>query len=193
MSFDRTWVLAIAWLPLAWTYWQWPRTSRKLGLALKAATFTLILLALAEPRLNITTTKMAVGVLVDTSASVSPADLQKAARIAADIDGSRGSNAMRVIPFARSTRVADVSEAEKPWRLRMTSGGGGRAPEIEAAVREAITSLPAGMLPRLALIPDGKENKGSVARGAWQARQFGTPIDPYARAGRERPPLRLES
>ncbi len=193
MSFDRAWVLAIAWLPLAWAYWQWPRTSRKLGLALKAATFTLILLALAEPRLNITTTKMAVGVLVDTSASVSPADLQKAARIASDIDGSRGSNAMRVIPFARSTRVADVSEAEKPWRLRLTSGGAGRATDLEAAVREAITSLPAGMLPRLALISDGKENKGSVARAAWQARQFGIPIDTYAMAGRERPPLRLES
>ena len=193
MSFDRAWVLAIAWLPLAWGYWNWQRTSRKLGLALKVATFTLIFLAIAQPRLNISTTKMAVGVLVDTSASVSPADLEKASRIASAIDNSRGSNAMRVIPFARSTRVADLTEGQKPWKLRLTSGGAGRATDLEAAVREAISSLPAGMLPRLALISDGMENKGSVARAAWQARQFGIPIDTYAMAGRERPPLRLES
>jgi Ca-activated chloride channel homolog len=193
MSFDRAWVLAIAWLPLAWGYWNWQRTSRKLGLALKVATFTLIFLAIAEPRLNISTTKVAVGVLVDTSSSVSPADLDKASRIASAIDSSRGSNAMRVIPFARSTRVADLTEAQKPWKLRLTSGGAGRATDLEAAVREAISSLPAGMLPRLALISDGMENKGSVARAAWQARQFGIPIDTYAMAGRERPPLRLES
>ena len=49
------------------------------------------------------------------------------------------------------------------------------------------------MLPRLALISDGKENKGSIARAAWQARQAGIPIDTFAMAGRERPALRLES
>ena len=141
MSFDRAWVLAIAWLPLAWGYLEWRRTSRKLGLALKAATFTLILLALAQPRLNISTTKVAVGVLVDTSASVSTADLERASKIAVDIDSSRGSNAMRVIPFARSTRVADAREDQKPWKLRLTSGGPGRATDLEAAVREAISSV----------------------------------------------------
>ena len=193
MSFDRAWVLAIAWLPLAWAYYEWPRTSRKLGLALKAAALTLILLALAEPRLHISTTKLAVGVLVDTSASVSAADLARASQIAGEIDSNRGRNAMRVIPFARSSRVADLTEDQKPWKLRLTSGGAGRATDLEAAVREAISSLPAGMLPRLALISDGKENKGSVARAAWQARQFGIPIDTYAMAGREKPPLRLES
>ena len=193
MTFDRAWVLAIAWLPLAWAYYEWRRSARKLGLALKAAVFTLILLALAEPRLNISTTRLAVGVLVDTSASVSPADLTRASRIAADIDSSRGGNTMRVIPFARSSRVAEPSEDQRPWNLHSTSGAAGRATDLEAAVREAVSSLPAGMLPRLALISDGKENKGSVARAAWQARQFGIPVDTFALAGREKPALRLES
>ena len=94
------------------------------------------------------TTKLAMGVLVDTSASVSAADLERASKIAADIDSNRGRNAMRVIPFARSSRVADLTEDQKPWKLRLTSGGEGRATDIEAAVREAISSLPAGMLPR---------------------------------------------
>jgi hypothetical protein len=86
MTFHHPWVLAIAWLPLAWMFFEWQRTTRKWGLALKAVTFTLILLALSEPRLEIPTTRVAVGVLVDTSASVSGADLERASRIA-----SRGS------------------------------------------------------------------------------------------------------
>ena len=57
MTFDRAWVLAVAWIPLAWAYYEWSRAARKLGLALKAAVFTLILLALAEPRLSISTTR----------------------------------------------------------------------------------------------------------------------------------------
>ncbi len=89
--------------------------------------------------------------------------------------------------------MADLTEDQKPWKLRLTAGSDGRSTDLEAAVREAISSLPSGMLPRLALISDGKENKGSIARAAWQARQAGIPIDTYAMQGRERPALRLES
>jgi hypothetical protein len=45
----------------------------------------------------------------------------------------------------------------------------------------------------LVLISDGKENKGSIARAAWQAQQFGIPVDTYALAGRSKPALRVES
>ena len=64
-----------------------------------------------------------------------------------------------------------MTEGQTPWRLRLTSGSDGRSTDLEAAVREAVSSLPSGMLPRLALISDGKENKVSIARAAWQARQ----------------------
>jgi len=193
MTFHHTWVLAIAWLPLLWMFVEWRRTTRKLGLALKAVTFILILLALSEPRLDIPTTRVAVGVLVDTSASVSNADLEHASRIASGLNSNRGRHWMRVIPFARSTRTADASEDQQPWKLRLTAGEAGRATDLEAAIREAVASLPEGMLPRLVLISDGKENKGSIARAAWQAQQFGIPIDTYALAGRSKPALRVES
>ena len=44
------WVLWLAWVPLAWGYFEYQRThTRKLGLAIEqVATFTLILLALAQ-------------------------------------------------------------------------------------------------------------------------------------------------
>ena len=52
---------------------EWRRTRRTLALALKTLAFMAIILALAEPKLTLPETKMAVAVLVDTSASVSSA------------------------------------------------------------------------------------------------------------------------
>jgi Ca-activated chloride channel family protein len=193
VTFDRTWVLALAWIPLAWMFWEWRRTTRRGALVLKAASFTAILLALAEPRLSTEETKIAAMVLVDTSASTSEADLANASRLASAINASKGRHYVRVIPFARNTRALDHAELTPALHLRATPGDAGRATDLEGAVREAIASAPAGMVPRLVLISDGKENKGSIARAAWQAQQLGIPIDTFALAGRTRPALRLES
>lgn len=192
MTFDREWVLAIAWLPIAWAIFEWRRTQRHLALLLKAISFVAVLVALAEPHLATTETKVALAVLVDTSASVSAGDLDRASQLAAAINDEKGRHWVRVIPFARSTRALDTTEG-KPWKLRLTAGESGRATDLEAAVREAVASLPAGMVPRVALISDGKENKGSIARAAWQAQQLGIAIDTFALKGRPKPALRLES
>ncbi|MBV8843226.1 MAG: VWA domain-containing protein [Bryobacterales bacterium] len=192
MTFDRSWVLAIAWLPIAWGLWEWSRTRRRLALALKALALTAILLALAQPKLSVQETKVALAVLVDTSASVSSPDLQKASQLTRDMRDAQGRHWMRVVPFARSTRDLDRGESQQ-WTLRQTSGEAGRATDLEAAVREAVASLPGGLVPRVALISDGMENKGSIARAAWQAQQLGIPIDTFPLSGRTRPALRLES
>ncbi len=47
----------------------------------------------------------------------------------------------------------------------------GRGTNLEAPIRQALASLPAGMLHRIALITDGNENDGAVTRAAWQAQQ----------------------
>src|ERR1041385_471599 len=193
MTFDRAWVLAVAWLPLAWMVFEWRRTVRHAALVVKALSLAAILLALAEPRLNIAETRVALAVLVDTSSSVSAADLERASQLAGAIANERGRHWMRVIPFARSTRPLDPAEEQKGWKLRQTAGEAARATDLEAAIREAVASLPSGMVPRVALISDGKENKGSIARAAWQAQQLGIPIDTFALAGHAKPALRLES
>lgn len=191
MSFDRIWVLYVAWLPLAWAAWEWARTRRRLALCLKAATLLAILLALAEPRLTVNQTRVAVAVLVDTSASVSPAGLDRASKLAHSMEAAQGRHWMTVIPFARSTHAPESGGGS--LNLRETAGEDGRATDIEAAVREAIASLPAGLVPRVALISDGKENKGSIVRAAWQAQQLRIPIDTFALAGRPKPALHLDS
>jgi len=198
VKFGHEWALALVWIPFAWAWYevtrpQSTRARRLPALALKAATFALILFALAEPSIEISRSRVALGVLVDTSASVSADDLARASRLVASMNDNRGRNALRVIPFARATRAPEAGESESPWRFRPTAGPGARSTDLEAAIREATASLPGDMLPSLALITDGRENQGSVARAAWQARQAGIPIATFAMQGRPQPPLRLES
>jgi Ca-activated chloride channel homolog len=192
MSFDRVWVLYIAWLPLAWAAWEWGRTRRRLALSLKALSLLAILLALAQPRLKVNETRVAVAVLVDTSDSISATDLNRASQLAQSMQSAQGRHWMRVVPFARGTRALESNE-QSQLKLRQTAGEAGRATDMESGVREAIAALPSGLVPRVVLISDGKENKGSIARAAWQAQQLGIPIDTYALAGRPKPTLRLDS
>lgn len=193
MTFERAWVLLFAWLPLAWAAWTWRGSSRRGALIMKAAAISAVLLALSEPTLTVYESKMAVAVLVDTSASISPEDLEQGSSLATRIEAARRRNWTQVIPFARASRTPEPGERDKGWKLNYTSGVQGRGTNIEASVREAIASLPPGRVPRLVLISDGRENLGSVARAAWQARQLGIPIDTIPLAGRPKPDLRLES
>lgn len=190
MNFDRPWVLFLTWIPLAWAVYEMRHTSRRIGLALRALSFVAVIVALAEPHITLPESKLAVAVLVDTSASASPTDLERANQIARNLSSVRGSNSVSVIPFARTTRPVEAAESSA---LRNATGDTGKATNLEAAVREAIATLPAGKIPRLALISDGKENQGSLARAAWQARELGIPIDTFALAGRTKPAIHLDS
>jgi Ca-activated chloride channel family protein len=194
MSFDHPWALLALLLPLGWAAWEWRGSARRLALGLKAAAFVCIVLALSGPRLMVYQTKVAVAVLADTSASVSPEDLARESAIASEVQRGHGRHWTRIMPFARSTRLTALEEKTKNgWQLRQTAGTAGRGTDLESAIRDGAAALPAGMVPRLLLISDGNENLGSVARAIWQARQLGVPIDTVALAGRPRPGLRLES
>src|SRR5579871_5603136 len=100
MIFDRPWMLALVLLPLAWAVVSWRGTRRKVLLVLKSLALAAILLALALPRITLHPERVAVAVLVDTSASISQPDLARASQIASRISAARGTQWMRVIPFA---------------------------------------------------------------------------------------------
>jgi uncharacterized membrane protein len=194
MNFEHPWALLLLLLPLAWAAWEWRFSGRRPALLLKAATFAAIAVALAQPVLTVYESKVAVAMLADTSASVSPADLRTESAYADRLERARGRHWSRVIPFARATRDAAIAERPKDgWQLHYTAGAGGRGTDLESAIRDGAASLPAGMVPRLLLVSDGNENLGSAARAIWQAQQLGVPIDTMALAGRPKPGLLLES
>lgn len=192
MIFERAWVLPFLVLPLAWAWFEWRRTRRDVALAIKTLSILAIILALAQPTLTVPETKMAVAVLVDTSASVTPQDLARASKFASAMDNARGRHWIRVLPFARSVRDLVPGE-DRGFHLQPTAGETGRATDLESSIDEAISSLPSGLVPRLVLISDGQENSGSITRAAWQAQRLGIPIDTVPMQGRPQPTLRLES
>jgi uncharacterized membrane protein len=193
MSFGHAWLLLVACLPLFGAWLARRRTQRAGALWLKALALFCVLLALAEPRLSLPSSKMAITVLADTSASVTDKDLMRASQIAGRIERDRGRHLVRVVPFARETRSLEPTEGSQSYHLKHTPGEQGLATDLEAAIREAIASFPSGSIPRLVLISDGKENLGSVARASWLAKQLGIPIDVFPLSGRAKPALSLES
>jgi Ca-activated chloride channel homolog len=194
MSVAHPWFLLLALAPALWAAWEWRSAGRRSALLLKAAALLALLAALAGPSITVYSSKLAVAILADTSASVSADDLAAESDFAARADRSRGRHWLRVIPFARTVRDAAPEELQAgTLHLRHTAGSAGRATDLEAALRDGVASLPAGMVPRLVLVSDGLENLGSAARAIWQARQLGIPVDTVPLAGLPQPGLLLES
>ncbi len=193
MTLDRAWVLLFAVLPAAWLAWQWRRAGSRPLLALKLAAVACILLALAGPGLRVSRTRLAVAILADTSQSVPEKDLARASQLAASIERERGRHWVRLIPFARSARQAYPNELASGGGLQNTPGEAGDATDLEAALRDALSTLPAGLVPRIVLISDGKENRGSVARAATMLGRSGVPVDTFPLEGRPKPGLEIES
>ncbi len=193
MTFARAWVLIFLLVPVALVWWQWFRAPRRLSLILKALMLVFVVLALAEPETTISENKVSTVVLVDTSAGLSQNDLTQASDVLNKLEGSRGRNWMRVVPFARGTRPLAAEERKGSWNLRRTSGEAGRATDIEAAIRDGVASMPGGMVPRVVVISDGNENEGSVARAAWLARDLQIPVDTFALRGPTEPQVHIES
>jgi len=194
MTFDYPWLAPLAVIPLIWAAWEWRRSARRVGLALKALALAAILLALARPRVTVYESKVAVAILADTSASVSAQDLETASNIATKVEKGRGRNWTQVLPFARAPRnVSPEERATQAWKLGYSPGQEAHATDLEAAVRSGLATLPAALVPRVLLISDGNENLGSVTRAIWQAQQRGVPIDVIPLSGRARPSLVLES
>jgi uncharacterized membrane protein len=192
VTFDRVWVLLLLWLPAAWAWREWRNASRA-AVLLKAAAFLFILLALAQPRVTYFDRKVALAVLVDTSASITPADLRRASGVVAAVERERRGNWAQVLPFAREVRDVQQAEREHGWSLRQTAKEAASGTNLEGALRQGIASLPSGKVPRVALISDGHENLGSVTRAIFQAQQLGIPVDTIPLAGRAKPGLHLES
>jgi Mg-chelatase subunit ChlD len=191
MNFERPWALLLLLLPLGWLAWEWRRQLRRSHLILKVLTVVLVILAIAEPSITVHESKVAVAVLADTSASVSDADLARENSLLRQIVGSHSASQVFVLPFARAPRP--LAAQESATSLTRTTGAAGRGTNLEAPLRQALASLPAGILHRITLITDGNENSGSVTRAAWQARELGVPVDTIALTGREQPLLKTEA
>ena len=109
------------------------------------------------------------------------------------IESERGSNWMKVVPFAAKPRLLTANELAKGVHLSTSASPAGDSTNIEAALAGSMAAVPAGYIPRLVLISDGNENEGSSARAIAQMRRLQVPVDTIAIEGRPTTDLRLDS
>ncbi len=182
------WLAVAGGLVLLLEWWLYAKRQR---LWLKLAALAVIAAALFGPAMSLFETKIAVTILADTSQSLTKADLEAMGERIGQIERARGRHLVRVLPFARSVRAVGADEAATG--LKASSGEVGRGTNIEAAIRDAIASTPADLVPHIVLISDGMETEGSAMQGLWQAQQLNIPIDTYSLRGRQKPELSIES
>ncbi|HEY6987601.1 MAG TPA: vWA domain-containing protein, partial [Bryobacteraceae bacterium] len=193
MSFVHPWVLPLILVPLGWAAYAWGTAARRETLLLKAFSFCAILLALAEPTLTLPQTKTGLVVLVDTSKSITPGDLSHASSLVRLIESDRGGNWVKIVPFAAAVRNLEKREIERGVHLVPASNELAGATNFEAALTSSISAVPAGYIPRIALISDGNENQGSTARAVAELERLHVPVDTIPLTGRSSMALRLES
>ena len=192
------WLAALALVFILLEWWlfgrgrSWFDRSALPSLLFKGVAILACLVAFFEPRLPVSETKLAVGLLIDTSQSIPDSSLSRANDFAGAARRARGRNELRELPFARTVRAEEPTESAS-GRLHSTAGEAGRATGIEAAIRQAAASLPSGLVPRLVLLSDGMETEGSAARGAQLAASLNIPVDTVLLPGRPAPRFRITS
>lgn len=193
MTFVHPWLLLLVLAPVLWIVREWPGSARRLNLALKGAAFIAIALAFAQPTAVMPETKTGAIVLVDTSASIPDAGLDRESSVVSTIASHRGSNWMRIVPFARRPRELEHAELSGQLHLVHSPGDDARATNIEAALRDSMAAIPFGRIPRLVLISDGNENEGSSARAIAQLQRLSVPVDTISLDGRPHSDMHLVS
>jgi len=177
MSFERHWMLFMLLVPLVWIIWNWRASARRRYLVVRALGFSAFALAASGPAFVLRESKTTVTVLADTSGSMSDQDLKHESDLIRGMENARGENTLRVVPFARSTRIAEQPQQIESRGLVHIPGAAERAADIERAIRHGIATISAGSVPRIVILSGGRENVGNVLRAAKEAKLVGVPID----------------
>ena len=195
MSFDQPiFLLLLILLPGLWLWMRRLPGASPACLALKCAAFAVLVIALADPWASLRVQKLAVTVLVDTSASIPRESLQHAEAILRDIVQKKSNADLRVITFAAHPNVQVVpKQADKVAIAEGIDPKEGMATNVEDALKLALDTFPPEGSRRILLISDGNENQGHALTEALRARERGISVFTVPVGGTAPLPVKLES
>ncbi len=189
MSFTTPWaLLALATLPyFVWLAWGGRDGRSRLGLGVRLALATLIVLALAGTQRVRLSDDLAVVFVVDASDSISPTQAAQAEAsvrqaLAAMTPRDRaavvvfGGNALVERPLSSLTELAAFTS--QPQTLHT---------DLAEAIRLGLALFPAGSARRLVILSDGVATTGETLEAGQLAAAAGAPLD-YVLLARETPP-----
>src|SRR5258706_3927110 len=181
-------------LPILWWWMRKAPGASRACLALKCAAFAALAIALADPWAPMRVEKLAVTVLMDTSASMPRESLQHGEGMLRDLVRKKSGADLRLITFAERPTLRSVPEqADKVSIPEGVDPKEGMATDIEGAMQLALSTFPAQGARRILLISDGNENRGHALTEALRARERGVAIFTVPAGGTAPLPVKVQS
>src|SRR6202521_2551393 len=163
-------------------------------LALKCAAFAVLAIALGDPWAPMRVEKLAVTVLMDTSASMPRESLQHGEAMLRDLVRQNSGADLRLITFAARPNLRAVpQQADKVSIPEGVDPKEGMSTDIEGALQLAISTFPTQGAQRILLISDGNENRGHALTEALRARERGVAVFTVPAGGAAPLPVQVES
>jgi Ca-activated chloride channel family protein len=178
VTFDQPiFLLMIGLLPVLWVVLRKMPGASQACLALKCAAFTALVIALASPWAPLRTEKLAVTVLMDTSASMPRESLQHGEAMLRDLVHKNSGADLRLITFAEHAKLLNVpAQADQVKIPQGVDPKEGMATNLEEALQLALSTFPLQGQRRILLISDGNENQGHALTEALRARESGVAV-----------------
>ncbi|MGH9681855.1 MAG: VWA domain-containing protein, partial [Candidatus Acidiferrales bacterium] len=163
-------------------------------LALKCAAFTALVIAISDPWTAMRVERLAVTVLMDTSASMPLESVQHEEAMLRDLVRKNSGADLRLITFAERPELRPVSAQADQVRIpHGVDPKGGMATNLEDAMRLALDTFPSEGARRILLVSDGNENRGHALTEAIRARERGVAVYTVPAGGTAPVPVKLES
>jgi len=195
VTFDRPiFLLLLGLLPVLWWWMRRLPGASNACLALKCATFAVLAIALAGPWAPMRVEKLAVTVLMDTSASMPRESLQRGEAMLRDLVRKNSGADLRLITFAERPNLRTVpQQADKVSIPEGVDPKEGMSTDIEGALQLALSTFPAQGARRILLISDGNENRGHALTEALRARERGIAVFTVPAGGTAPLPVKVQS
>jgi len=195
VTFDQPIFLVLLGLvPVLWWWMRKAPGASRACLALKCAAFAVLAIALADPWAPMRVEKLAVTVLMDTSASMPRESLQHGEAMLRDLVRKKSGADLRLITFAEQPHLRSVPA--QPDKVSIPEGVDpkeGMATDIESAMQLALSTFPAQGARRILLISDGNETHGHALTEALRARERGVAVFTVPTGGTAPLPVKVQS
>jgi len=195
MTFDRPILLLLfLLLPLAWILARKLPGASRACLVLKCLVFAALVIALADPWAEMLTERLAITVLMDSSASMPKQSIERGQAILRDLVQKKSGAELRLITFAEHAKSQEVpQQPDKVTISQSVDPNGGSFTDIQSGLQLALSTFPDRGARRIVLVSDGNENRGNALTEALRARERGVEIFTVPSGGTARLPVQLDS
>ncbi|MBV9132248.1 MAG: VWA domain-containing protein [Chloroflexi bacterium] len=189
VSFDQPLLLLVLPPSLAVVYWFWrtsrvylPPVRRYLALALRSLAVALLVAGLSGPSIRLNASDLSIAILLDRSASITPAErAQEEAFVQDTLSHKAQNDRVAVISFAGEATVErPLSTDPSPPNYAEDDTLRPSRTDLAKAIQLGLGVLPPDSARRLVLISDGNANAGDAQQAAQLAKTAGVQLETLA-------------